>query len=332
MTPPPSDPAGPRAAPTRPAGRRLAPRIALPSLAVLADGPQRAVILAAAAAVVGLGIAGAVAFRPIARPTTTVPAGIVALVNQEPILMSDFVNETETLEGVTFAETTAAQRAKVLHDMINEELLVQRGLVLDLPEQDTGARTALVDGMTALVAAPVLAQTPSEDQLRAYYLAHRAHYATMGSMTLTDLVIHVGGFENAAQTVDQALADAAQAVFELRSGSNLDYVKDHYALTVAGDPGEIEPDFSAKLHLGQKLFDVAAGMGDGEISQPVATADGVHVLIMGHREAPIFSDFEAVRNNVYADYIGQEKELAARQNINFLRKNAQIILAPGQKE
>ena len=103
--------------------------------------------------------------------------------------------------------------------MIDEELAVQRGLALDLPEQDTDVRTAISDGLTALVTAPTLANPPSDDDLRAYFNAHRANYASQGMMAVTDLVLHVGGFENADQTVDQALADAKQAIYELRSGA-----------------------------------------------------------------------------------------------------------------
>ena len=160
--------------------------------------------VAALAALAGLAVAGAIMIQPIARPPTAVPAGDVALVNSEPILMSDFINEVEAIEGQPFAEVPPAARAKVLHDMIDEALMVQRALVLDLPEQDTSVRAALVDGVNTLVSAPILAQSPTDDDLRAYYNANRARYATKGSMTLTDLVLHVGGSVTGAQTVDHA--------------------------------------------------------------------------------------------------------------------------------
>ena len=181
--------------------------------------PARPMVLALAAAIIGLGAAGVGLLHPIHRDLAQVPPGDVALVNQEPILMSDFISETEQANGVPFAQTTPAERAAVLRRMIDEELMVQRSLALDLPEQDTDVRTALSDGVAALVTAPVLSDHPTDDQLRAFYAAHRANYATQGSMQLTDLVLHIGGFENADQSLDQAMADAAQAVYELRSGA-----------------------------------------------------------------------------------------------------------------
>jgi hypothetical protein len=302
------------------------------AVAGLARRPYRPAALAIAAAVVGLALASAGLFRPAQHEATSTPPGDVALVNQQPILMTDFVNELEQSKGVSFADSTAADRAEVLRRMIDEELLVQRALALDLPEQDTNVRSALSDSVNALTAAPVLDIQPTDDQLHAFYAAHRANYATQGSMNLTDLVLHVGGFENAAQTFDQALADAKQAVYELRSGAPIDYAKDHFGFVDSGRVSPQEQDFSARLHLGPKLYAVAVALNDGTISEPVADADGVHILIMDRRQPPIYYDYDSVRNNVYADYQTALKAKARRDNLAFLRRNAQIFIAPGQHE
>jgi hypothetical protein len=227
------------------------------AVARLAQRPARPAALAIAAAAIGLALAGAGLFRPAAREATRTPPGVVALVNQQPVLMSDFVNEVEQSKGVSFAQASAADRAEVLHRMIDDELIVQRALALDLPEQDTNVRSALNDSVNALTAAPVLDTQPSDEELTAFYRAHRANYATQGQMFLTDLVLHVGGFENAAQTVDQAMADAKQAVYELRSGAPADYAKEHFGFVDSGKVAPQEQDFSARLHLGPKLYAVA---------------------------------------------------------------------------
>ena len=300
--------------------------------AAVSRRPARPAALTAVAAVIGLAAASIGLFHPIQRDQTQVPPGDVALVNQEPVLMSDFISETEQANGVPFAQTTPAERAAVLHRMIDEELMVQRSLALDLPEQDTDVRTALSDGVTALVTAPVLSQHPTDDQLRAFYTAHRANYATQGSMAVTDLVLHIGGFENTDQSVDQAMADAAQAVYQLRSGEALDGVKQHFSFIDTARVNGQEPDFAAKLHLGAKLYAVADKMGDGEISEPVQDTDGVHVLLMQHRQAPVFTTYDDVRNNVYTDYVAAQKAQAKTDNLTFLRRNAQILLSPGQRE
>ena len=300
--------------------------------AALSVRPQRPVVLALAAGVIGLAIAAAGMLHPAVRDLTAVPAGDVALINGEPILMSDFITETENAAGTPFADTSPAQRATTLRKMIEDELVVQRNLALDLPEQDTDVRTAMIDGVTAQVNAGVLGGGVTDDQLMAYYNANRDKYTSTGAMTLTDLVLKVGGYENVDQTVDQAMADAQQAVYQLRSGSTVDYVKQHFGFVESGKVNGEELDFAARLHLGNKLYAVADTLSDGQVSDPVADTDGVHVMIMQHRRPPVFTDFASVRNNVYTDYVAAQQAKAQAENLKFLRGNAQIMIAPGYHE
>ena len=345
MSPPTDSPAAPaatlrqRVAPPKPAAGAKKPRGQFVSRlfaglgASLTRRPQRPATLAFVAAFVGLAVAGASLLHPAPKDMTSVPAGAVALVNQKPILMTDFMSETETAAGVPFDQSTPAQRAEVLHRMIDEELMVQRSLALDLPEQDVDVRNAMIDGVTAQVNLETAATRPQDDQLRAFFNANRANYANQGSMNLTDLVLHIGGFENADQSLDQAMADAAQAVYELRSGETVDHVKQHFGFVDSGKLAAGDQwDFAARIHLGPKLYAAAGKLSDGEISDPVADTDGVHVIVMQHRQAPVFTDFDTVRNNVYSDYSNKQKAKAKQENIDFLRSSAQILIAPGQRE
>jgi len=302
------------------------------AFAMLAQRPYRPAALAVAAALAGLITAGLDVSHAAHREATFVPAGDVALVNGEPILMEDFTTQTEREVGQPFAQATPSQRAHVLHEMVDEELMVQRGLALDLPQQNTELRTALVDAVNAQVTAPVLNTQPGDDELRAYYASHRDRYAGEGSMALTDLVLHVGGFENAAQSVDQAMADAQQAAYELRSGAAVDYVEQHFGFVDNNRASGLDADFAVKIYLGPKLFAVAQTLTDGQVSDPVAASDGVHLLLMHQHIFPVFAGFEGVRSNVFGDYRVAQEDVAKQQNLKFLRRRAQILLAPGQRE
>ncbi len=302
-------------------------------IAALASGPQRSALLPAAGIALGLLIAGVGLFGRMPRPASAVPPGYVALVNQKGILMSDFISQSMTELGKPFEQLTAAERSRILHEMIDEELLVQRALVLDLPETTTEVREAMTGGVSAQVAAPVLAEEPTDAQLRDYYEAHRAKYTTDGSMTVRDLVLHIGGYANADQSVAQARIDAAEAVYQLRSGASLDYVEEHFGFTDSGrmiDPNQ--PDFAAKLHLGDALYATAATLAEGEISDPVSDPDGLHVLVMLRRRPPSLTDFSAARSTVYADYREALGKRAMLENLQILRGQAQILLMPGQSE
>jgi hypothetical protein len=206
----------------------------------LVSRPQRTLYLPALAVVAGLLVAGVGLFRAAPRALTAVPPGYVALVNQKGILFSDFRAQVEMETGKTFADATAQERSRILREMINEELLVQRAVVLDLPETTNEVRTNMAIGVNTQVAAPLLAYEPTDAELRAFYDKSRQNYTSPGAMTLQDLVLHVGGYQNANQTLTQARADATEAVYQLRAGASVDYVMEHFGFARSGRAAEGE--------------------------------------------------------------------------------------------
>jgi parvulin-like peptidyl-prolyl isomerase len=298
-------------------------------LAALLRRPQRSVLLPTLAALIGAALAG-FGMLHAAPDSTAVPPGYVALVNNKGILLSDFQAQTASVTGKPFAQTTRAERDKTLHDMIDEELLVQRGVALDLPETTTEVRDVMTAAVNAQIDAGTRAQRPTDAQLQEFYQAHVSAYSTMGSMTLRDLVLHVGGYQDIDQSTAQAETDAAEAIYQLRSGAPVDSVMQHFGMVDSGraDQGEAL-DFAAKLHLGPKLYQVAETLTDGQVSDPVPDSDGVHVLVMERRYAPRAADFAAVRAKVYTDYMDAAAKRAQEAGLKILRRDAHIIMAPG---
>ena len=296
---------------------RLEPRLVLPALGVL----------------VGFATAGFALLHRMPAPAQAVPPGYVALVNGKGILMSDLIAQTQDTTGDSFEQATPAQRAKVLHDMIDEELLVQEAVTLDLPESTTEVRTVMVSAVGTQVAQPVLSTPLTDNDLRAFYEAHKSQYSSSGAMNVTDLVLHVGGYENADQSVAQAETDATEAAYQLRSGADRRYVIDHFGLTNSGRmDGTDQLDFAAKLHLGDKLYGIARTLQEGQVSDPIVESDGVHLLIMDKRIPESFADFDTVRAKVYTDFRDAQRRQSDGEYLQHLRHAARIILAPGQHE
>jgi hypothetical protein len=121
----------------------------------------RSLVLCAIGAVVGLAIAGVGLFSARGTATHNVPPEDIALVNQRPVLRSDFVTQLESETGETFEQATRAEKLKVLGEMIREELLVQRGLELDFAETDQMTRNALAMAMDQQALAEVIASPRS---------------------------------------------------------------------------------------------------------------------------------------------------------------------------
>lgn len=285
------------------------------------------------AALLGGLLALPVLFRPLSPPATRVPAEDAALVNGEPILMNDYTAQVENQFSTPFDEASPAQQQRVLHDMIDEELTVQRALALDLPENDEDLRQAMTNSVEAQVNAPVLAQRADDAALHAFYEAHHADYATDGTMRVRNIVLHVGGYRNADQSTSQAIADAAQAAYQLRAGTPEQQVMDHFGFVDApkSDTGA-QFDFAARQHLGAALYKIADTMSSGDVSDPVASADGVHLLLMRERQPPRTAPFDRVRASVYTAYRQAAEASAQAANLAFLRRNARILITPGLSE
>ncbi len=137
---------------------------------------RRALMLLAIGAVSGLALAGWGLFS--SAPARSVPPHAVALVNGKPILRSDWQAQVEVLQGEPWPRTTPAQRQEALQSMIEEELFVQRGLEVGLPDSDPEVRAALANAVRSAAGADARAQAIDEAALRAYYEQHRQRYGS----------------------------------------------------------------------------------------------------------------------------------------------------------
>jgi hypothetical protein len=290
---------------------------------------RRSFLLLAAGATLGLAMAGYGLFTSKGTSTNRLPPEDIALVNQKPIYRSDFVIQTQALYSVPFEQTTVPQRRKVLDDMINEELMVQRGIEVDLPGYDPDVRTALVAGVELQMYADVLAKSPADAELEAYYQKHRDKYSSVGIMRLRDLMLNFTPGETDTQRSERAV----RLVAELRGGARLDAafmeknaLRDSGALLVSGKPdlGDIF-DFAAQEKLQPKVSAAVLQLPAGQISDPVSAGDGLHIVVMNERKAPAALNFNAVRERVWNDLKTEAQDRIRNATYGYLRSKADII-------
>jgi len=292
---------------------------------------RRAFLLLAVGAAVGLATAGYGLFTAKGTSTNRLPPEDIALVNQKPIYRSDFVIQSQTLYSVPFEQTTHEQRHKVLEDMINEELMVQRGIEVDLPGYDPEVRTALVNGVELQMYADVLAKEPTEAELEDYFDKHREKYASIGVMRLRDLMLNIPPTETDAQRSERAV----RVVGELRRGAKLDDafmakngLRDSGALMLSGKPdlGDIF-DFAAQAKLTPKVYAVVKQLPATQVSDPIPDADGIHIVIMNERKTSQALDFAAVRERVWNDIKSEAQDKIRNATYSYLRGKADILAA-----
>ena len=297
-------------------------------LSLLKVGARRSLLIYAMGAVIGLGLAGFSLFTAKGSSIRAFPPEDVALVNGRHVLRSDFITQTEITAGVPFAQTTPAQREQVLNDMINEELMVQRGLEVDLAASDPDVRQAMVAGVNLQVDADVVAQRPTEAQLRDYFEKHLEKYSSDGVMRLRDLIVPAD-----TSKPDEAAAKAKSAAEALRRGTPADQVKAQFGMK---DTDQIDQednfDFAVKAKLGEDLYKAAAQLSTGQVSDPIMRPDGTHVLVMVKRINSAKLDFKKAEDNVWQDFKNAERARVDAANLKYLRSRADIAVAPEYRE
>jgi parvulin-like peptidyl-prolyl isomerase len=281
---------------------------------------RRAMLLYAGGALIGLGIAGYGLFTAAGTTTHTVPPEDIALVNQRPILRSDFINQLESETGLKFGETTAAQQLQVLDEMVREELLVQRGLELDFAETDQTTRNALVSTVTQQVTVDVTTSQPSDEQLEEYYRRHTDKYASEGTIEVRNLVLSGGA------PSERSLDAARQAAAALRAGEPFERVMGRFGMTEAKRYDE-DYYFAAKYRLGDALFAAVKDLAAGQVSEPMALADGIHVVQVVKNGKPLPLGYEASRPQVFSDYRSDAQAHLVESTMAFLRARSKILIA-----
>lgn len=280
---------------------------------------RRSLMLCALGAIVGLAIAGLGLFTAKGTRTSVVPAENVAMVNQVPILMSDYIAQIRALYEVPLSKATPKQKKQVLEDMIREELYVQRGIELGMQTDTIEVRTALVGAVEAQAAADATMAQPEEAQLRAWYQAHPVTYSDEGVMALDEYVLP-----------GRDMAAAKSAVAALRAGGGAAATATRVGLRRTDrmtDSDEFY--FAADIHLGAPLFAVAKGLKQGDVSDPVAQSDGLHILVMKRNDPPTPIPYDVVRDRVLSGYIVAQAKLLTAGNERFLRKRADIAIQKG---
>jgi parvulin-like peptidyl-prolyl isomerase len=121
------------------------------------------------------------------------------------------------------------------------------------------------------------------------------------------------------------MARAGDAVRALRSGGALDDVLKRFGLV---NINKCDDDFyfAAKIHLGDELYELAKAMPAGAISEPVPTADGIHILKLIENTAPVGMSFDTARENVQSDFKMDREARITDATLKFLRHRAKILI------
>jgi parvulin-like peptidyl-prolyl isomerase len=275
---------------------------------------------------IGLIIGGIGLFNARGTTTNVVPPQDVALVNQVPVLRSDFEIQLETETGIPFNQASREEKLRVLDEMVREELMVQRGLELDFAETDQAARNALYSAVEQQTLAEVTTSRPTEADLKKQYQENRARYATEGILTARDLTVSFAD----GRSDEQTRLIANQVTDALRAGASIEDVEARFPVT-EGKFHDEDFYFAAKIHMGDTLYDAVHTLDPGSVSDPVKLEDGYHVVQVIGNEKPRPLTYEHARAQVLNDYRNNQQSRLMNNTLEFLRNRSNILIADDYK-
>ena len=235
------------------------------------------------------------------------PSSAIASVNDVMISRDSFERARERLGAL--GEGTDAG-AELLQRLIDDELLVQRGVELGMTETDPAVRAAIINSIVASVTAEADAADPTDEELNKYLETNPERFSYTSKL-------HVETWETEREELAQELVSA------LRNGGSLPEVPDIAPMPDL-PPGLLETDM-LRNYLGPAITAAAADMPEG--SSAVFARRGRWLVIrVVARERQAVANVEAIRSRVLMDY---RRQLAAGLLENYLenlRERAKVSL------
>lgn len=249
------------------------------------------------------------------------PVGAIARVGEQIITQERFLQVLNDLAADKRAPLSAEDRQFVIDRLIDEELLIQRGMELGLAETSPQIRKALAAAVIGQLTAEAEASLPSEEALHHLYESDPEFFTSTARFRLRWLRIPAN--DNAAQS------KAEDAYRQLSNGVALEEVGQSTGLeAVTILPDALLPLSKISDYLGPTLTGHVSLLEHGGYSRPIEDNGDLHILQLLDNRPAVLPPFEQARPVLEAEYLRRAGDEALRQYLKWLRLRSEIIVVP----
>lgn len=279
-------------------------------------GSRRASALLLCGVFAGLALAGLSLVERKADARAALGDELVAQVNHVGLSRESYETQVEGLAGDKRNPLTEQDRAHVLERMIEEELLIQRGVEIGLVERNRPVRAAIADAMISAVTAETEALAVSDEELRAYYDANQAYFSRSPQLHVATIRLK-----------QDADPDAVRAA--LAEGIGFAEARDRFgAPQIVSPPNALLPLSKLRDYIGPGLLQVALEAPLGTLTGPVDSGSSRWLIVVVDRFYADVPPFETIRDTVEQAWRKERGDQALRDYLDWLKARAHLVRAP----
>lgn len=240
-----------------------------------------------------------------ADPSGELPVGAMARINEQ-IITRDQFDRAVTRLGIS--ELSEDDSARILRRLVEDELLVQRGIELGMAQSETTVRNAIVDSLVASVTAEADAANPTDEELQQHLEKNPERFSYTARLSVA-----------AWQTDDEPVAQSF--ITALRDDGETP-VSDAIGPIPDLPPGLV-PVEALREYLGPGIAAAASEMPAGSSAVFARRGRWLVVQVLG-KEAAVITDLDMVRNRVLLDYRRFLADEALQNYLDDLQHRADV--------
>ena len=173
------------------------------------------------------------------------------------------------LESIAFSRKTGlieSDPENVLERMIDEELLIQRGIDLGMIENDSEIRGMIIQKMISSIVSETNDLRISQEDLEEFFSKNKDLFIPSPKLRLLKLSFDI-------------LKDIANIARDLLINGNLQEAKSLAKNEVIRLPNALLPSMKIREYIGPTLTQIALSLEEGEVSELIEQDDKLHILV-----------------------------------------------------
>ncbi len=247
----------------------------------------------------------------------TMQGSIVAKVGNSGITQADFEREMKSLPD--YAKQLfegEAGKEKFLDEIVKKEILYQEALKKGLDKSPDFSRK--LEEFKKLTLASELLEKDimsknkvTEQEVKDYYNKHKDDFTSTSQMRASHILV-------------KTEAEANKVLARLKKGEKFEEIAKKESLDTASAKNGGDIGFFTRGQLVPEFEKAAAGLKVGELSGPVKTAYGYHIIKVTDKKTGPVVEFDRVKDVIFQRLSGEKQKEAFDNYIAELRKNYKV--------